>query len=63
LADFDVSFRIRPNLDEDDILKALEERDFLIRPDASEYNSLKELHDKIIAGISAVQVHFSHLKT
>ncbi|CBY41403.1 unnamed protein product [Oikopleura dioica] len=47
--------RIRPNLDEDDILKALEERDFLIRPDESEYNSLKELHDKIIAGISAVQ--------
>lgn len=54
------SFRIRANLDEDDILKALEERDFLIRPDSSDYNSLKELHDKIIAGISAVQVHFSY---
>jgi hypothetical protein len=44
-------------LNEDDILKALEERDFLIRPDETEYNSLKELHDKIIAGIAAVQVN------
>jgi len=61
-ADFDLHFRIRPNLDEDDILKALEERDFLIRPDESEYNSLKELHDKIIAGISAVQLHFNEFQ-
>lgn len=50
--------RIRPDLDEEDIFKALEERDYMIRPDENDYLALKELHDKIVAGIAAVQVDF-----
>ena len=53
-----IEFRIRPDLDEDDIFKALEERDYMIRPDENDYLALKELHDKIVAGIAAVQVDF-----
>lgn len=47
--------RIRPDLEEEDILRALTDRDNLIRPVETTYHELKTLHDKIVAGIQAVQ--------
>jgi len=47
--------RIRPELDEEDVIKAMKERDLAIRPEESDYKALRTLHDQMIAGIQKVQ--------
>lgn len=47
--------RIRPELDQDEVIQSMKDRDNQIRPSEGDYRELKALHDQIINGIQQVQ--------